>query len=169
MSTSYSILRDIENTLRPLIEADKGKLDVADDLDDALKQLAQSPKGWRVVLLWDGHLSHGEARHGMTRAGLTTFLQMDKGMSIKPSVHRPAASGRAAFLTRLETLSQWCRALRWPADTPEYESGIDCAGLVLEDSSWVSAAKDKTLAHGLSWSLQHALESSPQVIEITKS
>jgi len=166
MSTSYSILTDIENALRPLIEADGGRLDVASDIDDALEQLSHSPKGWRVVLLWDGHQSHPEGRRGMSRAGVTTFLQMNTGMTKKSIVHRPGAGGRAAFLTRMETLSKWCRALRWPGDSETYQSGVDEAGLVLEDSSWVSAAGKTTLAHGLTWSLQYALESQSTPILI---
>lgn len=82
-------------------------------------------------------------------------------------VHRPGAGGRAAFLARMETLSKWCRALRWPGDTAEYESGIDEAGLTLDDSSWVSDTGKTTLAHGLTWSLQYALEFQSTPILIT--
>lgn len=158
MANSYSILRDLENALRPLIEADKGQIEVAGDLDDALKMLTVDPKSWRIILLWDGHLPQSNAREGFGKAGLTTFLQMGKGMATNLPVHRDSSSGRVAFLVRMEKLSKWCRALRWPADDliTNYESNIDPAGLVLEDSSWVTEAK--TLTHGITWSLIHALE-----------
>lgn len=160
MPTAATILSNITTALRPLIEAEKGRLDVAVDKEDALGRLADRPAGaWRVILLWDGHGGHPNAAHGMSNARLTTFLHQNMGMPQR--IEGKLITGAESFLARTEQLSKWCRALRWPDG-----HGIACEGLALEDSDWVLDTPATTRAHGLSWTLEYALDYQPAPIVI---
>lgn len=159
MATAASLLTDISTALRPLIQAEQGRLDVASSLDHALEILGTAVNRWRVVLLWNGHGSHQAAIHGMSSARFTTFIHQSLGLPM--TVGDKVFKGDAAFLARMEQVSRWCRALRWPDG-----HGVACEGLALEDSEWVDQPPKHTAAHGLTWALEYALEYQPTTIVI---
>ena len=159
MATPASILKDIETALGPLIKAEKGELDVASDLDHALEKLATKVKGWRVVLLWDGHGPHELADKGASFCRLTTYIHVNLGLALP--VGGKIYQGDDSVIARIEQVSKWCRALRWA-----HGHNVECSGLVLQDSDWVSAVQKQTRAHGLSWTLDYTLEFQTEKIII---
>ncbi len=163
MRYASDILCDIEKTLAPLIQAEGGVLDVATDLEHALEMLASAPKRFRVVLVWDGYGSHPQNREGMAATRFTTFIHANIGLSHNAGskIYRESVEGDKPFTARLEQLSEWVRALRWPDG-----ADIDHAGMVLEDSDWVLNTPKNTKAHSLNWSLAQALTPHPTTIPI---
>lgn len=154
MSKSIEIFRDIRDAIEPQVRACKGVLECSTDLDEALGKLATSPSGWRVILVWDGFGSHEHAREGMSTLRCKTIINANKGLSL-PGVfthqdgHR---SGDPAFMDMIEKVSLWMRSIRWPNG-----HDVDCAGLVLESSDWVSDTPANALAHSIDWTVAMAL------------
>lgn len=154
MRLPAAILRDIRCTLQPLIDEAGGVLDVASDLGHAMEILATSPSKFRVVLMWDGYGAHEHSREGMAVVRLSTFLHVNLGMTKEPGekLYKESMNGDMPFLDRLEQLSKWMRALRWP-----HGADVDPAGLSLQDSEWVLDTPGNSKAHMLGWALDQAL------------
>lgn len=163
MSETASFLSGIETALKPLIEAEKGQLNIATDVDDALQLLVTAPNRFRVVLTWDGFGDHPEAINGVNQMRFLVIVQQARGMSKDPSdsLHRQAHQvGEPPFLDRLEQVSGWFRALRFPG------RNCSCEGLALTDSNWVGDAPAKTRAHALTFSLVVAHPPLPPAISL---
>lgn len=160
MATNASLQAQIISALEPLCEANQGRIDLAISEDDALRKLGTKPAGaWRIVMLWNGHGNHPDARYGMTNALFTTFIHQNIGMAHK--IEGKLIHGDASFHARLDQVSKWMRSIRWPDGHNVAEEG-----LVLEDSNWVSDTHKSVLAHGLDWSLAYALDYQESLIVI---
>jgi hypothetical protein len=163
MSQSGEILRLTEAALKPLVEAQSGSLDVAVDLDHAMKILATSPKTFRVIMTWEGYSDHPTSRNGMANSNFLVILHHNPGLAKDPatSLHTQAHEvGELSFLARLEQVSAWFRALRFPG------RGMDCDGFVLTDSQWAAETPGNTRAHAMTFTIQTALPSFSETIII---
>ena len=164
MATPESLLQNIEDALSPLVAGIKGKLDVAEDLDRAMSRLANAPKHWRMILLWNGYGDHDQARNGMNSHLFTVIIHQNLGMSrvVGKPVHRAGhGNDTQSFMDLLKQVSGWMRALRWPNG-----HNVVCEGMALNDSQWVSDVPKVSRAHALNFSLDAALEDLPDLIVI---
>ena len=163
MSTPASLLQNIEDALSPIIAAAGGEYHAASTLEHALEILSTSPKKWRVIATFEGYGDHPGAKNGINEARFLFIVHAATGLRAKPgaNVHRVSPSERLAFLDLLETVSGNLRALRWPDGF-----GVDCAGLVLSDSNWITDAPGKSIAHQMTFSLTMALPPLPPVIVV---
>jgi hypothetical protein len=163
MRSPAAIIQDIETALTPFVTADGGVIDVATDIAHAMQILATAPAKYRVVLVWDGYGSHKDARHGVASHRINTILHVNLGLAKSPGdkIYKTSIAGQPSFIWRMERLSQLMRSMRWPDGT-----GVDHAGLALQDSDWVQDTPANTTAHVFNWSLDQALESWPSLIVI---
>lgn len=163
MANPASLLRDIENALRPRIEAKGGNLDMASDLGHALEMLSTKVRGWRVIINFEGYGDHELADDGMNTCRFQIFLHANKGLAtpVGNAIHRDQ-NGTDSFLSRIEFVSQLLRALRWPNG-----HNVACKGMAVADSQWIIDAPDHTRAHVLNASLVIALEQNIEVIDIS--
>lgn len=163
MSQSGDILRLVESALKPLIEGEKGELNIATDVGHAMEILATAPNRWRVVMTWEGYGDHPASKSGMAQSNFLVVLHHNPGLAKDPakSLHTEAHStGEPSFLDRLEQVSALMRALRFPG------RNMDCDGFALTDSQWVADTPGNTRAHALTLSIQTALPAISQTILI---
>lgn len=153
--TSATLLAAVAAALLPRVSADGGVQEVAASLEEAREYLLTAPARWRLILLWDGYGSHPAAREGMTSHQVTAVLQQARGL--------PAASAPKllSFADRIEQVSCWIRAMRFPDGT-----GADAAGFALADSRWLET-HPSARAHALSFTLTAALPSFGETIPLT--
>ena len=155
--TSSSLLAAVSHALTPRVIAAGGVCDVAESMDEAVVFLAAAPVRWRLVLLWDGYGSHAAARQGMTYHNVTAVVQQLRGL---PATGLATTAKLLAFSDRIEIVSAWMRALRFP-DGQE----ADAAGFSLLDSRWLQTV-DKARAHSLSFQIQAALPDFSETIPL---
>lgn len=153
--TSSAILTSVHAALAPLVVAADGVCEVVESMDEAAALLTGAPGRWRLILLWDGYGSHPAARQGMATHQVTTVIQQVRGL---PAAAKPKL---LAFADRIEQVSLWIRAMRFP-DGAE----VDSAGFALEDSRWLEASKS-TRAHMLNFTLVAALPNFIYTIPLT--
>ncbi len=135
------LLRILEATYRPLVEAHGGELHVASDPDHALEILAAAaPRGWRAVLAWAGDTAPDpDSAPGIVDLDLASTVQAARGL--------PAARGASAIHPRrggpeaLPALAAWLdarlRGFRPPGDT-DSRTDIDWRrGLRHVSSAWL--------------------------------
>jgi hypothetical protein len=152
--TSSALIAAVSAALASRVAAAGGVADIAESMDEAVAYLAGGTTRWRLILLWDGYGSHPAAREGMTTHQITAVIQQARGL--------PAAAGPKllAFAERIEQVSAWIRAMRFP-DGCE----ADQAGFSLADSRWLEAPK-ATRAHMLNFSLAAALPGFAETIPL---
>lgn len=153
---NWQLLLGLESYLRPLVEAERGSLQVARSLQHARGMLSTAPKQWSLILHYEGTAPHPQALGGMTYHRVATVIQQAAGLALDrgAAIHRTAA-GAEPFLRRIEQVSAWMRALKFP-DGLE----ADPAGFSLEESDWVETT-EHALAHSLSFQLEAALPAFP--------
>lgn len=153
--TSSALLAAISTALASRVAAAQGGMEVAESLAEASDFLAAAPARWRLILLWEGYGSHAAAREGMTTHCVTAVVQQLRGLA---AARTP---GLLSFADRLEQVSAWMRALRFPDGT-----GADSAGFSLSDSRWLETAKTAR-AHAITFSLIAALPPFPETIPLS--
>ncbi len=146
--TSSALLSAVSAALHPRVSAAGGVCDVAESMDEAVVFLAAAPVRWRLILLWDGYGSHAHAREGMTYHNVTCVIQQLRGL---PAAGLATTAKLLAFSDRIESVSAWMRALRFPDG-----QDADIAGFSLTESRWLQTV-EKARAHSLSFQLQAAL------------
>lgn len=112
--TSASILAAVEDALKPLIEADKGMVSVAETEEDALQMLSEGPERWSVILCLDGDKPAEDWDYGGWVSGrLVAYVQAPKGTEINRgrSINRESVRGTPAFFTRLHWIIRKIRGL----------------------------------------------------------
>jgi len=153
--TSASLLTAMAAAIRPRVLAASGGLELAESLEEARDFLASAPSRWRMVLLWDGYGSHPAAREGMASHQVTAVIQQVRGLGSERSAKL------LTFSDRIEQVSGWIRALRFPDG-----SEADPYGFSLTDSRWLETVKTAR-AHALSFSLATALPAFSETIPIS--
>lgn len=111
------MLQSLEDHLRPLVEADGGKLALADSEEAAVQELAKGgPAGRYLATLvpMGGRVDPDNEAAGGIEDRVTILLQAGKGFGYKPSngLHRATPRGeRTPFLQIQAALIRWTRAL----------------------------------------------------------
>lgn len=159
-----AILRKVEDALRPLLTAAGGILDTASDAGHALELLATAPPAWRVILGWPGWGEHPQAREGMAVVRVFAIVQGPSGLHVRrgEQTHRGTPADPVPLMERIETVSGWIRALRFPDG-----SGIDRAGFALAGSAWIDLDGVHTKQHQLDFEAVAALPPAGQVIPVS--
>lgn len=153
--TFDQLINAVESSITPLIAAEGGKIEVAENLEQARAALVTGPKKWRVILHWEGYGDHEKARQGMTNHQLATVIQAPRGLPVSQAITKDRPNGNKAFSHYLELVSYWMRAMRFPNGT-----GADSAGFQLANSQWLDTV-DTHSAHVLAWRLPAALPPFP--------
>lgn len=143
--TSDALLTAVRDTLQARVADAGGRIEVARSMEEAQALLAGAPQAWRLILAWPGYGSHPAAREGVTHHQLTTVIQQRRGL--------PAGRDQAVltFAARIEQVSAWIRALRFPDGWQ-----VDPAGFSLSSSTWLEAPRT-TRVHAITWQLEAAL------------
>lgn len=139
----------------------QGVLEVAESLEQARTFLDSAPRGWRLILHWEGFGEHPEARMGMTTHQVATVIQAPRGLGHKPSPIATSPTGRPAFSSYIRTVTDWLTAMRFPDGT-----GADVAGFAPAGSQWL-ATTPGFAAHVLNWKLDAALPAFDLTIPLT--
>jgi len=113
--TPAVLLREIEDSLRPLVQGEGGELDVGETPEDTLSLLGVSPSNFRVILQWAGHDGDG-ATYGSSRVGrIAVIVQAAKGMRVDrgADLHRPAPADptKLPFLELVAKVNAFIRSL----------------------------------------------------------
>lgn len=162
--TADEMLRCVENTLAPLVAAQLGQLDVASDPEHAIEMLATAPPKWRLILGWPGYGGHPDAILGMGQHRIFAIVQAPKGLPVRhaDTLHRSGPAGAPPLLSRIETVSRWFRAMRFPDGC-----GVDSKGWALEGSNWLLVPEIETRQHQLDFVAAAALPAEPTVIRVS--
>lgn len=155
------LIRAVAAALTPLAAAEGGQVEVAATLEQARKFMAAAPRGWRIVLHWEGFGDHPEARNGMTSHQVATVIQAPAGLDIlkDPTADKPG--GGKGFHHFITLVDGWMRALRFPNGT-----GADLAGFQLGNSQWLETVPSHA-AHVITWRLDAALPGFSQTIPLS--
>lgn len=163
--TAAEILRTLEGALRPLVEdSNNGRLSLAHDPDHALELLATSPRGWRVVLGWEGYdPDGGDPMHGLLSASFYAVVQQARGLHDRRGFgrHRPRVSQSSALsvMERAEQVSLWLRSARWQCEDDTFHPQIDTRGAQVTGAEWLEIeGLDQTLQIRISWSILIGLD-----------
>lgn len=163
MSHPAVILNTIKSAIEPIVSDDGGRVEVASTLEHALEILAVAPSSWRLILTFEGYGGHPAAENGMNEARYLVILHVNNGLlnDAGSRLYEDGPGERLSFLSRLEEVSGMFRALRWPDGY-----NVNCAGLALDTSEWIADAPGNTTAHALTFTLEGALPSLPDIIAI---
>lgn len=142
MSTHFEqdeLTRQIAGALEPLIEDRKGSLDVASTPEHSYELLQVKPRGWRVVMGWEGWEPNEGARESYVDDRYYFFIQIPKGMSIRPGkkVHQARPGTDDNMMDLIQVLDAWVRAMRFGG------GGIDKAGMVPDGGEWVAIETER--------------------------
>ena len=145
------LVRAVKAALEPLATAEGGSVLAAATLEQARSFLKAAPRGWRIILHWEGYGGHPNAREGMTAHQIATVIQAPAGLDIDrdPTADKPG--GAKGFHHYITLVDGWMRALRFPHGT-----GADIAGFQLGNSQWLESTPSHA-AHVISWRLVAAL------------
>jgi hypothetical protein len=151
--TYPQLLNAVAAALTPRALANgKGTVEIAESLEQARGMLTAAPRSWRIILHWEGYADHPAARQGVTYHQVATVLQAPRGLVHKPGDHltNPLPDGTPSFSTRMEQVSEWMRAMRFPQGT-----NADPSGFALANSQWLDTTAG-FMAHAFSWQLEAA-------------
>lgn len=144
------LINAVEAALTPLVEAEGGKVEIAQSLERARTALGNGPGRWRVILHWEGYGDHEHARMGMTNHQIATVIQAPNGLAKNQSATKDRPDTTKAFSHYLECVSAWMRAMRFPNGT-----NADSAGFQLANSQWLDTVPTHN-AHVIAWRLPAA-------------
>jgi hypothetical protein len=118
---SAQFLTAIADALRPLVEAKRGTLTIADDPDHVIDLLAgAAPAGWRLILSYAGDDAMDDnLSPGIVRWNINATVQAGTGLSreSQAATHAPNAAGRDPLLALADKVSQWIRGLTGNSDS----------------------------------------------------
>jgi hypothetical protein len=154
------LIRAVKAALEPLAAAEGGQVIAAATLEQARTFLKSAPRGWRLVLHWEGYGEHPEARLGMTAHQVATVIQAPAGLDIDRDPTRDKPGGAKGFHHYITLVDGWMRALRFPNG-----SGADIAGFSLSSSQWLETLPTHA-AHVISWRVDAALPAFPTHIPL---
>ena len=152
------LINAVESAISPRIIAAKGRVEVAESLEQAHAFLASAPNGWRLILHWEGYGEHPEARAGMTVHQVATVIHAPRGLpaSKDPTKDKPGAN--PGFHHYVTLVTGWMCAMRFPNGT-----GADVAGFAPAGSQWLETLPGYA-AHVLNWKLDVAIPAHSQNI-----
>lgn len=108
-----TLLRVLEDGLRPVVQAAGGVLDVASDPEHVVELLtAQSPTNWRMILGYAGERAvDADDAPGIRNLEISVTLQGARGLNVADGAdaHRPKATGRLALLDLANQADLWMR------------------------------------------------------------
>jgi len=100
--------------------ANKAIVSIAGDPFEVYEILAEGPRGFRVILLWEGDddQPQGGTSYGITENRIEVTLSGNRGLSLKPgdNLHRDSPDGRPALVTLLASLRREIRSIRFADD-----------------------------------------------------
>ena len=149
--TSWQLLRALQGALQPTVEADKGSLVVAHDVNQYLELLASSPARWRAIIAFEREESFGDQggqRGGLVHGTFFATVQMHKDFSIRAgddfAHHR---TGEPPILMRSEQLIAMIRGCTFPDDRTDVDHEF---GFLFQGREWVEQPDaEKTLHRAL--------------------
>lgn len=151
--TPDAMMTSLQRALEPLVAEAGGVLAVAADPEDALGMLAVAPLRWRLVLVFAGHGDHPEARAGVATAKLACIVQRAKGLPVNNGADATDARGTLpGLLALVSTVSQWVRAVSFPADC-----NVDVAGFAQTGSNALVLDNPATRQHQIDFAITLAL------------
>lgn len=159
--TYAQLVRAVAAALTPLASAQGGKVECAATLEQARSFMGAAPRGWRIVLHWEGFGDHPEARLGMTAHQVATVIQAPAGLDILRDATADKPGGAKGFHHYISLVDGWMRALRFPNGC-----GADVAGFQLANSQWLETVPTYA-AHAISWRLDAALPAFPLTIPLS--
>lgn len=164
MMTADEMLRCVENTLAPLVATALGTLDVASSPDHAIELLTTAPPKWRLILGWPGYGGHPDAVLGMGSHRIYAIIQGPAGLPARAGdvLHKQGPAGAPPLMARIETVSMWFRAMRFPDGC-----GVDSKGWALEGTNWLEVEGLETKQHQLDFTLAAALPALAQVLRVS--
>lgn len=110
------IVLAIKDHIEPWAKARKGNVSVANNPFEALELLAQSPAGFRVVILWEGDEdATGQPLVGIVNNNISLIVSANRGLRIwnGENLHKPYGD-QPALLDLLTELRIMVRDQVWP-------------------------------------------------------
>ena len=145
------ILAWLAAALAPLVESEKGRLDVAGDPQAALEMLATAPAGWRVVLIFSGH---GPSADGSPDNGAYRFaavVQRARGLDAANGGDVWAETARGRSLLGLVSLvSRWIRA----GELDEARDAFTTGFFIQTGGQWLTLETPETRQYQLDFEIE---------------
>lgn len=146
--TSWQLLRALQDALQPVIEADKGTLVVAHDVNQYLDTLASSPSRWRAILGFEREESFGDQggqRGGLVHGTFFATVQMHKDFSIRSGDDfAKSRTGEPPILVRSEQLVAMIRGCTFPDERTDVDHEF---GFLFVGREWVEQTDGDKMLH----------------------
>ncbi|MBB5351105.1 hypothetical protein HNR46_001339 [Haloferula luteola] len=141
--TPATVLRVLDEGLRPAVEAIGGDLHIATDPEDVIEIIcAAAPRGWRLILAYGGEqavdVDQAPGIHDLT---ITTTVQAATSFQLRSGQHtfRPTPAGRSALLDLAHQVDLWFTGF-----TGTVAGDILCNGFRRTSRDWLAIENQPT-------------------------